>query len=261
MGGSRTLRLIHGSHRFYIWGKYSNGALAVESWRWYIEWTPAFTGIGKLVGPNVALSFLGRSILAWGIIGPAIVSQNLARGIQPYVRTKWAPYTIYASITPGTATTLPSAGYWLLWPGIMILICSSMGDLLVHGKLILDVSKAAFRAAKDNAREKESIKQRLAGLFGQDLNDAGEVRWWMWLLGTIILVILPCVIMALQYHIDVGISLVALLFGFILSFLVIQCVGISDNTPITAVTKMTQLVLSGVTATSTIPWQPRSAST
>lgn len=205
-------------------------------------------GVGTLVGPNVALSFLGGSVLAWGIIGPAIVSQGLARGIQPYVGTKWAPYTIYASITPGTATTLPTAGYWLLWPGIMILMCSSVGELLIHARLMFDVSKAAFQIARENARAKSSLKGRLAGLFKQDTDENGEVRWWMWLPGTLILAIVSCVVMALQYHMDVSTSVVALLFGFVLSILVIQCAGVSDNTPITAVTKMTQLALSGMTA-------------
>ena len=43
---------------FYIWGNYHNAALAVESWGWFLEWTPAFIGSGMLVGLNVSISFL-----------------------------------------------------------------------------------------------------------------------------------------------------------------------------------------------------------
>lgn len=40
-------------------------ALTFESWGWLIQWTPAFIGTGMLVGMNVALSFVGGSVLAW----------------------------------------------------------------------------------------------------------------------------------------------------------------------------------------------------
>lgn len=38
---------------------------AIESWGWFIEWTPAFIGSGFLVGMNVAVSFVFGSFLAW----------------------------------------------------------------------------------------------------------------------------------------------------------------------------------------------------
>ncbi len=43
----------------------SKAILGLESWGWFIEWTPAFLGSGMLVGMNVAVSFVGGSILAW----------------------------------------------------------------------------------------------------------------------------------------------------------------------------------------------------
>jgi uncharacterized oligopeptide transporter (OPT) family protein len=42
-----------------------NAAISLESWGWYIEWTPAFIGSGMLVSVNVAVSFLAGSVLAW----------------------------------------------------------------------------------------------------------------------------------------------------------------------------------------------------
>src|SRR4051794_32261554 len=63
---------------FYAWGHYSNAAIAVQNWGWVIEWTPAFIGSGMLVGLNAALSFFGGSVLAWGIIGPALVHNGVA---------------------------------------------------------------------------------------------------------------------------------------------------------------------------------------
>jgi OPT family oligopeptide transporter len=63
---------------FFIWGNYNNKAIVLENWGWFIEWTPAFIGSGMLVGLNVALSFFGGSVLAWGVIGPALVHNGIA---------------------------------------------------------------------------------------------------------------------------------------------------------------------------------------
>jgi len=41
--------------------------MAVESWGWLIEFTPAFIGAGILVGLNVSLSFFGGSVIAWWV--------------------------------------------------------------------------------------------------------------------------------------------------------------------------------------------------
>lgn len=75
---------------FYIWGNYNNAALAAENWGWYIEWTPAFIGTGMLVGLNVSISFMAGSIIAWGIIGPSLVHNNIAFGI-----SKFSAYEMY----------------------------------------------------------------------------------------------------------------------------------------------------------------------
>jgi uncharacterized oligopeptide transporter (OPT) family protein len=40
-------------------------AIALESWGWLIEWTPAFIGSGMLVGMNVAVSYFAGTLLAW----------------------------------------------------------------------------------------------------------------------------------------------------------------------------------------------------
>lgn len=45
-----------------------------------VEFTPAFIGVGLLIGLNGAYSFFGGAILAWGIIGPILVSTGTAIG-------------------------------------------------------------------------------------------------------------------------------------------------------------------------------------
>jgi hypothetical protein len=45
----------------------STTAVSLESWGWFVEWTPAFIGTGMLVGLNTALSFFTGSLLAWSV--------------------------------------------------------------------------------------------------------------------------------------------------------------------------------------------------
>lgn len=117
----------------YQWANYNNAAIAVENWGWFIEWTPAFIGVGMLIGLNVALSFFGGSVIAWGIIGPALIASRTSFGIA-IGEGQWADYVTFASLSPGD----PSSGlassispetfsprYWLLWPGVLAMIVVS----------------------------------------------------------------------------------------------------------------------------------------
>jgi hypothetical protein len=113
-------------NRFFIWSGHSNSALAVESWGWYLEWTPAFIGSGMLVGLNVAISFLAGSIIAWGIIGPTLVHYNVAWGVHASEDPKWDSYYSFASLsTKASNKDYPSPRYWLLWPGVLLMIAVS----------------------------------------------------------------------------------------------------------------------------------------
>lgn len=103
---------------FYIWGHYKNLAIHVENWGWYLEFTPAFIGSGMIVGLNPAYSFFGGSVLAWGIIGPALVHNGAAYGVHagPKGDPHWVDYMSFASFKLADPKHHPSPRYWLLWP-------------------------------------------------------------------------------------------------------------------------------------------------
>ena len=44
------------------------------------EFTPAFIAVGFLAGRNACYSIFGGAIVAWGIIGPTLVSMGAAFG-------------------------------------------------------------------------------------------------------------------------------------------------------------------------------------
>jgi uncharacterized oligopeptide transporter (OPT) family protein len=87
--------------------------ICVESWNWVWEWTPAFIGVGMLTGLNASWSFFGGSVLAWGIIGPVLVTTGTAFG--KAMSTEYPGYMNYMSMVMTDPVNEPSPRYWLVW--------------------------------------------------------------------------------------------------------------------------------------------------
>ena len=122
---------------FFIWGKHNNLAIHVENWGWFIEWTPAFIGVGMLTGLNTALSFFGGSVLAWAIIGPALIHQKMAFGkaIVPD-DPQWGDYMSFGSLGLAASNKeTPSPRFWMLWPGVLLMIVVSFTELFLQYKV------------------------------------------------------------------------------------------------------------------------------
>jgi hypothetical protein len=115
------------------------GAIGIENYGWIIEFTPAFFGAGMLSGINASWSFFGGSILSWDIIAPSIVATGQAVG-KPYVDEEpyWINY-LSMSFNPlddGTRPT-PSPRYWLLWPGVLVMLVFSFVEIGMSSRSVL----------------------------------------------------------------------------------------------------------------------------
>lgn len=123
---------------FFIWGNYNNWAINIENWGWFIEWTPAFLGSGMLVGLNTGISMFAGSFFAWGFLGPILVHYGVCIGkaLAPDDE-KWHGVVSFYSLSGiGQPGYIPSPRYWFLWPGIVVLVCYSMAEFLVHWKVL-----------------------------------------------------------------------------------------------------------------------------
>ncbi|KAF2109711.1 OPT oligopeptide transporter protein-domain-containing protein [Lophiotrema nucula] len=245
---------------FYIWGHYKNQALAVESWGWIIEWTPAFIGSGMLVGLNVSISFLAGSIIAWGIIGPALVHNNMAFGVPVSTDPKWSGLINIGSMKEKWCTKdTPSPRYWLLWPGVLCMIAVSFTELALQWRVIWLAFKAIYRAiagalfdlGKVAGKELKFLKRAGAQPEDDIVEDSAApnelVKMWMWMPGLILSVIMICVVLGVQFDMPAGMSLLAVFLAFFFSFVAIQCTGVTDITPLTAASKASQIILGGAT--------------
>ncbi|RVD80561.1 uncharacterized protein DFL_008456 [Arthrobotrys flagrans] len=240
----------------YTWG--GKGAIALVNWGWYLEWTPAFIGSGMLVGLNAAYSFLAGSIIAWGIIGPTLVAYDAAfcqRASENYP-DMWNCNGLRLA-DPKNA---PSPRYWMIWPGVLLMMAVSFAELAVNYKIIGKAFGAAttMGAKRLNAflerhgkSNKFITKMAAKPISADTMEDPSpkedQVPAWMWGIGCIGVIILTCVVLGLQYEFPVGYSILSLVLGLFFALLAIQCTGATDITPITTVSKASQLIMGGVT--------------
>lgn len=68
-------------------------------------------------------------VLAWGIIGPATVSTGLTFGLDLGEDNRVA-YT--ALQFKAVETGKPSPRYWLLWPGVLMLVHKKLGSFIEY---------------------------------------------------------------------------------------------------------------------------------
>jgi hypothetical protein len=93
-----------------------------------------------LVGINVSVSFLAGSILAWGIIGPALVHNNMAWGIDMSEDApnpeQWKGLYYFGSMSKAACNKeYPSPRFWLLWPGVLVMVVVSFTGKKAGAKL------------------------------------------------------------------------------------------------------------------------------
>ncbi|OLN87510.1 putative metal-nicotianamine transporter YSL7 [Colletotrichum chlorophyti] len=263
-----AIGIIYDWHVFtwiHIWSGYTSWAMNIESWGWYFEWTTAFIGSGMLIGMNSACSMFGGAVIAWGLIGPLLVHTGECIGIsltegKPEL-AKWDGYYTFNSLNDvGKGPSSPR--YWLLWPGVMIMVCSSMAELAVHWRVIYLGFGAAWKsiclsihevASKRNkrieffAKRAEAEEKLDENAIEDPATPAQQVPTWVWVAGLLASIVLAMIVMAVQWKVHPGITILALVLAFLFSFLAIQIGAVTDQTPLTAAAKASQLVIGGAT--------------
>ncbi|KAG6375317.1 OPT oligopeptide transporter protein-domain-containing protein [Boletus reticuloceps] len=224
-------------HLFYTLSRIGwTSAINAESWGWIWEWTPAFIGAGMLTGINASYSFLGGSFLAWAIIGPIIVRMGKAFGIP--ANPNIPGYMNYSSISLTDPVNHPSPRYWLVWPGTLMLLCTSFAEVGCNWKSIY----AAVRTMASPVTErfyKHSLDGADAPTSKDEIVDpvpaSERVPFWMWGSVFILSVIISCVVMGVQFGQNVGITLLAIIFAFLFSFIGCESSGRTNINPVTSI--------------------------
>ncbi|KIM46755.1 hypothetical protein M413DRAFT_261954 [Hebeloma cylindrosporum] len=226
--------------------------IKLENYGWIIEFTPAFYGAGMLSGLNASWSFFGGSVLAWGIIAPSLVKNGLAFGRAASDEYPLVSYVAMSFSDPELYVARPSPRYWLLWPGVLIMLMYSMADvILTLGPLVRHMGGPAMNP-------KNWFKKREA-LDADDedqtpLEDRIPTSWWT--TGLFLSTVMSCAILATMFHMNVGEAILALLLGFIFSFIGVQSSGYTDVNPVSTVAKASQLIFGGISKGAGLTGKP-----
>ncbi|KAL0959886.1 hypothetical protein HGRIS_011554 [Hohenbuehelia grisea] len=219
--------------------------ISLDNYGWWIEFTPAFFGAGMLSGLNASWSFFGGSILAWGIIAPSLVKNGLAFGVQASEEfPQMVSYQALSFKDPTLYVTHPSPRYWLLWPGVLMMLLYSFADIVMSsGSLITGLRQNGavlnpvnwFKTQTELDPDDEDQTP---------LADRIPTSWWTG--GLFCSTVMCCAILATQFHMNVGEAILALLLGFIFSFIGVQSSGATDVNPVSTVAKASQLIFGGI---------------
>ncbi|KAI8907523.1 OPT oligopeptide transporter [Powellomyces hirtus] len=225
----------------YSWGYKS--AIQAENWGWVLEWTPAFIGAGMLSGLNVSASMWLGSFLAWGVIGPILVESGRAVGRQSEDHPD--SYS-YMAASPKDPINAPSPRYWLLWPGIVLMVVTSFAELGWNWKMIAKGLKgAAIEVYYTVTRKDQSM---ITQIDDEDPTLPHEnVPTWAWTGGVLLSAIFTIVVLSVSFDIGVGEGILSIILAFFFSFIGLQAAGQTDINPVSAVAKTSQLVFGGVT--------------
>jgi putative OPT family oligopeptide transporter len=177
-----------------------------------IEPTLMMYGIGAIVGPRVGASALLGVIVSWGILAPYIFEAG------------WA--------TPGAADAswFSSGLNWLLWPGVAIMVFSSLTSFAFSWRSILNTFRPAQKSSEHSSVSNDS-----------------EVVPKNWFIGLLVLVTAAAVILqTVLFDIGPVVATLGVLLTFMLALVAARVSGEVNVTPVTAMGKVTQLVFAAL---------------
>lgn len=256
--------ILHNWHMFtwfYAWSGYTNWALNIENWGWYIQLTPAFFGSGILVGLNAALSWWLGTVAAWGLIGPLLVHYGICTG-KVIGEGRWADLRSFNSLSGvDQPNYVPSPRYWMLWPGVMVLLVYSLIEFFLHIRVVWDGALYGFRsmagslhATLEKRGKSNAFLEKQAARLNEDnslLEDFAtpdqQVPTWIWSIGTIVMVVVSMLVCHFQFDMNPGLAILACILGLMFAFLSIYGGAVTDTAPLTASAKASQLVFGGIT--------------
>jgi len=236
----------------YTWGW--EGVISIVSWGWFFEYTPAFLGAGILSGMNASLSFFLGDVLAWAMIGPLTVKYGETFGTESdEIKGLWnfnalgAPKGKFLGLTQKQH---PSPRYWMLWVGVMIMLCASFSEVAMNSPMMYRGMKRAFFDTAEKFPKTRAFAEKHRGEEEESLDPSPkeeQVPIWAWSTGLVCAIAVSMIVLALQYNVSPGLTILAVILAFIFSFIAAQSAGATDINPVSTCAKSSQLVFGGVT--------------
>lgn len=144
----------------------------------------------------------------------------------------------------------------------MIMVCSSMAELFVQYKVIgfagrviyqkmcANINHLLIKSGKTSpyfAKHAELEVKAADNIIEDPAPPEEQVKMWMWSTGLLVTIVAAIIIFHFQWGMNPGLTILACVLGFLFSFLAIQIGAVTDQTPLTAASKASQLVFGAAT--------------
>ncbi len=126
----------------------------------------------------------------------------------------------------------------------MLLLCASFAELGANYKTLWAALVQAL-APRFKYFRKAEIDEK--DLIYDPAPKHEQVPWWLWTGGLVVSAFFTCLVLGLQYGQNVGVTILSIVFAFILSFIGAESSGRTNITPVTAIGNASQLVIGGAT--------------
>ncbi|KXN73316.1 OPT superfamily oligopeptide transporter [Conidiobolus coronatus NRRL 28638] len=236
-------------HPLYWIGNAANYKPLIDvttKWRWHLQLTGAFVGSGMLVGFNNGMSFLAGEFVAYGLLGPLIYyhTEGIVANTPAEGATKIpGPFGFPTDRTDG----LNSVQFWLIWPGVAILVTYTFAELAFQYKTIWTGIRDGVFLLWNNIANVLRLPKKDIGI-KEDSNDPAphheQVPTWMWVIGLMCSTVFSILVLKFYFNISPEHAIVALLLGFVFAFIGTQSAGDIDINPMGSIGKCSQFVFA-----------------
>ncbi|KXN73315.1 OPT superfamily oligopeptide transporter [Conidiobolus coronatus NRRL 28638] len=215
-------------------------------WRWHLQLTGAFVGSGMLAGFNNGMSFLAGEFIAYGLLGPLIYyyTEGIVANTPVLGKTKIpGPFGFPTDRTDG----LNSVQFWLIWPGVAILVTYTFAELAFQYKTIFTGLRNGVYLLWNTLAKVLPVPKKALD-FDEDSEDPvaqkDQVPTWMWVVGLACSTVFSILVLRFYFNIGPEHSILAIILGFIFAFIGTQSAGDIDINPMGSIGKCSQFVFA-----------------
>ena len=131
------------------------------------------------------------------------------------------------------------------------MLCASFAEVAMNSPMMYRGMKRAFFETAEKFPKTRAFaeKHRQSGE-EEELDPSPkeeQVPVWAWSTGMVCSIAVSMIVLAIQYNVSPGLTILAVILAFIFSFIAAQSAGATDINPVSTCAKASQLVFGGVT--------------
>lgn len=185
------------------------GGYSLKNLTFALDPSLLMVGLGMISGFRAGFSVLLGGIIAWAIVGPAVLDAGFVEGGA-------ADKSWFKEMVP-----------WMLWPGVAMMVLASLTSFAFSWRSVL--------------------KALRGGAGGGDADPGGhDVPRKIFIRALLVALVLSVILQFVIFDIGIGIAILAVVLSFVLAIVAARVTGETGITPIGAMGKVTQLTFGAV---------------